>query len=320
MSTPKQALADLQKNKFWPAYFLYGEELFKVHEFVEKAKVSFFSLKEGESLSSTDSAFKMDVLEGASSRGVDVLNSIESLGLFGGGDSKKLILVKQAELLKETDALLKKIDEASTGENLLIFISTQLDARKKFHQMLKRKGYALEFKAVRDAEFSQWVTYLAQKRKAQVHPEVIPYLAVLTDYSLFQVDSEIEKAWLYASAKNEGKKDLVLDLQCFSSAGAITGSFQLADLVEAILLKKKLRSMLLTQKMVKTTEEALSLVGFLNWSIKNQALPSRQSLHQTDLDRASFLSELVGLESRLKSSPLEPESVVESFILKFCET
>ena len=40
--TPKQALADIEKGKAKPLYYLYGEEPFKTNEFIEKAAIAMF--------------------------------------------------------------------------------------------------------------------------------------------------------------------------------------------------------------------------------------------------------------------------------------
>lgn len=307
MSTPKQALADLQKKKFWPVYYLYGEEPFKIQEFITKVQDTLFTKK-------TQTDFCVDKIDGSQSKGADVLNAVQSLGLFGGaqaGASGRLVIVKQAHLLKEMEDFFKTLESSKEDspweDSVLIFIADTLDGRKKLHQWLKKKGYALEFKKSTDTELQQWIQYLAKKQGAQIEGQAAQWLAVISEGSLERLQGDIEKAWLYAGA-TEGAQLTEEHVR------AVTGSqvsHEMAELVQAVLSGKRTRAMVLVEKLIQGAEDALGFVGFMTWALKN---PGRGFSFSVSKAR-EFLLGLVELDQRLKSSGLEPQALVEEFVL-----
>lgn len=305
MSTAKQALTDLQKKKFWPVYFLYGEEPFKIQEFITKVKEQLFTDK-------TQADFCVDKLDGSQSKGADVLGAVQSLGLFGGGGtSGRLVIVKQAHLLKETEDFFEALQEAKDAspwdDSVLILIAESLDGRKKLHQWLKKKGFALEFKKATDAELQQWIQYMAKKQGATIEPQAAQWLAVISEGSLERLQGDIEKAWLYAGASD----GVVLTEEHVRAVTGSQVSHEMAELVQAVLAAKRTRAMVLVEKLIQGSEDALGFVGFMTWALKN---PGRGFQFQTSRAREILLG-LVELDQRLKSSGLEPQALVEEFVL-----
>lgn len=317
MSTPKQALADLEKGKPWPIYYLYGDEPFKINEFVEKVSATLFGDQPatGGALS-----FNVDRIDAQTSTGSDVLEAVQTMGLFGGGGAggnKRLVLVRQGHALKETDPLLAALSAAKKGEspwgdNVLVFAADSLDGRKKFHQWIKKNGCALEFKPARDAELAQWVQYLAKKTGAIVSPDVVPMLAVLSDGSLYRLAQEIQKAWLYAGAE-PGTQITAEHLAEVSSAQV---THEMIELVKAVLESKRTRALLLAEKLIRSNEDALGLVGFLTWAIKNPGRGYTGVIAGGQPRVRRMVQTLVDLDQRLKTSGHDPSALVEQFVIE----
>ena len=312
MSTAKQALSDLEKGKLWPVYYLYGEEPFKIHEFIDKLAQTVF----GEPLSAASLSFCVDRIDGTTASGSDVLEAVQSMGLFG-SSKRRLVLVRETAKLKEVDALFNALSSAKKGESpwgdsLLVLASESLDARRKLHQWIKKNGYALEFKPARDAELAQWVQYLAKKTGATVAPDAVPLLSVLSDGSLYRLAQEIQKAWLYAGAEN-GAAITAEHIAAVSSAQV---THEMVELVRAILESKRTRSLLLAEKLVKTSEDALGLVGFLTWAIKSPGRGYTGGITGGQPRVRKLVQSLVDLDQRLKTSGLDPNALVEKFIIE----
>jgi DNA polymerase-3 subunit delta len=313
----KQALADLEKGKAWPVYYLYGEEPFKINEFIEKATAILFGEKSNaDEKANTDLSFCVDRIDGATLTGSDVLEAVQSMGLFGASSGRRLVLVRQAHQLKEIDslsnALTESKDGAPFGDNVLILAADSLDGRRKFHQWLKKKGYALEFKPARDAELSQWVRYLAKKAGAKVTPEAADILGVLSDGSLYRLAQEIEKAWLYAGAQ----PDVTLTPEHIAAVSSNQVTHEMIELVQAILEGKRTRALLLTEKLVRSPEDALGLVGFLTWAIKNPGRGFQGTIRGGEKRAREFVGALIDLDQRLKSSGLDHGALVEQFVIE----
>jgi DNA polymerase-3 subunit delta len=309
MSAPKQALAELEKGQARPLYYLYGEEPFKIDEFIEKARVALFGRD-------TDVSFCLDKVDGAQATGSEVLEKIQSMGLFGSGGGRRLVIVRQAHLVKEVDPLsavaMSAGKESPWGDSVLILAAESLDGRRKFHQWLKKQGLAIEFKPARDAELTQWVSYLAKKRGITVDAEAAELLAVVSGGSLYRLEQELEKAWLYSGGEPGAK----LTREGVSAVGAAQASHELVDLVRAILEAKRARALLLAEKLVQAPEDALGLVGFLVWALKNPGRGLVGAIAGGQIRVRRLVGRLVELDERLKSSALDAGALIERFIVE----
>lgn len=296
--TPNQALADLQKGKAWPVYCLYGDEPYKIREFIDKLTEGLFGSAGGET------AFCLDKLDGSTTKGADVLDAVQSVGLFA-GRARRLVIVRQAHLLKETEELARTLmngpkGASPWGENVLVLVCDSLDGRRKFHQWLKKAGYALEFRPARDAELMQWVSFLARKLGVEVDAEAARVLAVLSEGSLHRLAQEIEKAWLYAGAVKGTR--IATEHVAATAGGGV--SHEMVELVDAILEGKRMRALLLCERLITGAEDALGLVGFLTWAMKNGRARG-----------GSRVRGLLELDERLKSSGQDPNLLVQEFII-----
>lgn len=310
---PKRVLADLAQGKAKALYFLYGEEPFKIQEFAKKFQDAF--LGEG-----ADVSFSIDRMDGSQCSVEDVLDAVATTGfLFGGGanTSKRLVFVRQAHALKNGDKLMEWCKEQPTTDvsNILLLIADSIDGRKKFHQWLKNNGQALEFRKAADQELAQWAAFLAKKRGVVLEREAADALAVLCDGSLYRLDQEIEKAWLYKGGAAEGTRLSGEDIAMVASHDV---SHQMADLVNAVFEGKRARALLSTGRVIQSSEDALGFVGFCVWALKNpERFRSVSTLMRKGKER-SFLGELAALDRKLKGSGLEAQSLVNEFVVKVC--
>ncbi len=310
MSIPKLALSDLKTGKTWPVYFLYGEEPFKIHEFVSKMAETLL----GDLLNQYD----IDRIDGSQSTGAEILNAIQSSGLFA-SSNKKIVLVDKAGFLKEVEELQEVLASVTAknrneilGENIMILISESIDGRKKFHQWLKKNNHAIEFKKATDQEMLTWVEYLSKKMKIKVNLKAAQMLSLLADGSLYRLKSEIEKAWLHSGAET----DAVIDEKNVEAVSSQPISHEMVDLVTSFLMRKKTRALILAEKLIRTNEDALGFVGFVNWALKNPKwvqMNANRSLTKLELNR--ILKKLLKLDERLKSTATEGSVAVEEFIL-----
>ncbi len=315
MLNPKTALADIEAAKSKPLYFLYGEEPFKISEFVDKAQKAMFG-------KASNLTFCVDRIDGAEASGSDVLEAIQSMGLFGGSsgdDRRRLVIVRQAQLVKDIDTLADvamnsaKAGQASPwGDSLLLLVAESIDGRRKFHQWLKKQDLALEFKPARDAELAQWVTYLTKKCGAKVNAEAAQMLAVVSDGSLYRLAQEIEKAWLYAG----GTPGAEITAEHISQISTSQITHEMIELVRAVLEGKRTRGLLLSEKLIRAPEDALGLVGFLTWAIKNPGRGFTGNILGGTVRARAMIHALVDLDFRLKSSGLDANSLVEQFVIE----
>lgn len=288
-------------------YFLYGDEPYKIDEFVAKARAAVF----GESGGNEYSVERVDGSIGTGNAVLGALQSMELFGSLGGGCSRKIVVVRQAGQLKEQEPLVSAVmgeEKDPWGGNVLILQSESLDGRRKFHQWLKKKGYALEFARAKDVELGQWAKYIARKFGVNLEPGAAELLVMLSDGSLFRLEQEIEKSWLHAG----GAPDATIRREDVAAVASREVSHEMVELVDAILDAKRTRAMILSGKIIRSPEDALGLVGFLIWGIKN---PMGKRRPDTARNKC-LLARLLDLDLRLKSTGLDARSLVEQFVVE----
>ncbi|MBI3557656.1 MAG: hypothetical protein HY074_15450 [Deltaproteobacteria bacterium] len=263
--------------------------------------------------------FCVDRIDGATATGSDVLEAIQSMGLFGGAsdDRRRLVIVREAQLLKELDPLADAAMNAGKGaspwgDSLLLLVAESIDGRRKFHQWLKKHDLTLEFKPARDAELAQWVAYLTRKCGAKVDAQAAQMLAVMSDGSLYRLAQEIEKAWLYAG----GTAGAEITAEHISMISTSQITHEMIELVRAVLEGKRTRGLLLSEKLIRAPEDALGLVGFLTWAIKNPGRGFTGNIAGGAGRARKMVHALVELDFRLKSSGLDANALVEQFVIE----
>ncbi len=310
MSTAKLAFSDIKSKKLWPVYYLFGDEPFKIDEFVEKLIQT--------TLGEQSNAYDIEKLDGTKANGNEIVNALQTNGLFG-SSNQKIIIVNNANQLKEIDELfeiLSSVTEKNRNDVLLdhiiIMISDTIDGRKKFHQWIKKNNYSIEFKKATDSEMITWVDYLAKKMKIKIHQKASQMLSIIADGSLYRLKAELEKAWLYAGA-DEKVEITESDVAAVSSQHL---NHEMVELVVSYLAKKKTRALILAEKIIRTNEDALGFVGFATWAIKNPKwvyMNVNRSMSKNEI--SILMKRLLKLDGRLKSTATESSVAVEEFIL-----
>lgn len=290
------------------AYLFYGNETFLIDDAISQLQHKMFR---SEDAAATGALEKID---GSQSTGYDVLDQLVSCGLFQRSEDR-LVVVKQAQHLKDTDQLLKTLSNSTKpwGDSVLVLVTPSLDSRKKLHGYFKKSGTALEFTTPAPAERLHWVNQMAKKQKVRISPDAAELLTLCGDGSLYQISFELEKAILFAS--RNGELPVEISREDVASVVHQHLSFEMSELVKAFVEGKRARSLLLAHELIESSEDALGFVGYLTWALKN---PDRFQFHRswTLARMRNTVRALIEFDRRLKSSPLEPLAVVESFLLE----
>lgn len=301
MNPTQQALTQIAQKKFQAIYFLYGDEPYKIQEWINQAVAS---LKLNQ--------YSVQKFDGSQCTLNDIFEAVQTTSLFAFNNadsgSEKIVIVKHANQLKDTEALLQKLQAAEHpwSDSLLIFWADTLDGRKKLHQFLKKNKLAFEFKKATDQELIQWAGYLAKKRNIKLTAEIAELLALHCDSSLYLLEQAVEKLALAVAFR----EDPSVDLNLVSQTLALRSTFETSELIKAIFEQKKSRAWLLVDRLLQSSEDALGFVGYFTWMFKNQPSSFIQKNKSRVLDR------LAVLDYRLKSTGLEPKACVENFILE----
>ncbi len=301
---PKQAITDLSKDKLWPLYFLYGEESYKIEEFVESIQEKFTGK------SGAKAGIVLEKKDGFSMASEELIEICQTQDLFSGFQNKvekRILWVRNADKiqgLEKISTLLEKEPEYFSKTQVCLLLSADsVDQRKKFFTWAKKHGLLLEFKPIKEFDLPGWVAYMAKKLNITVTADALSFLQRNFNGSLHTVWQELQKAYLYSIADELSNTEITA--QSLAAVNAMQFQHEMVELVDSIVSGKKVRSLLLTERLIKNQEDALGLVGFLTWKLKQ-----KDTRFNPDL-----LPALLDTDLMLKSSGMDPKTVIEKMVV-----
>jgi DNA polymerase III delta subunit len=321
---PKQIQKELEAGKIRPVYWLFGGEAMKSRELLKRIKVK--TLGEEEGLG----GFRESVLDAQECEVGEVLDTAQSLALGGGG---KFVIVKQAHLLKNPDSLLdlcvSEFVDPNDGASVTVFLSKDLDQRKKFSKGLVEKAACVPCEEIPEQDREAWVQYLAKRKSLDLKESEQALLRAMDPWSLDIVDRELEK--MEATVSPEDREAVLL------GGGETAGATDY--FVEAFFHRDRARALPEVPRFAASPEEALPLLGLLGWNTKMLAgVLKDQEAGTRDTKLGSFLQdrfaryarkwtlvEVIELQKRLaevdyaaKQTPRDPLGTWTALVLRFC--
>lgn len=220
-----QIIEKIRKRDFYPIYFLCGEENYFIDKIYEA--LDNFVLTEEEKGFNYDVFYAPEVKLGqviAAARGYPMMAE------------KRLVIVKELQRVKKEDLeiLTPYLEKpAPTTVLVLIYKDKKLpDGRSKFMKALKNNALFFESKSLYEKDVLLFVQQLVNDKKYQIEPDALQILVQYLGTNLQLIESELNKIFIYLSAKKENliNKELVFE---FVNIDKDFNVFQLIDALGA---------------------------------------------------------------------------------------
>jgi DNA polymerase-3 subunit delta len=215
---------ELAAGKIAPVYLFHGEEAFQKEEALASLRGAVLG---GEGEAEGDSAgWSLTVLEGGSASLAEILDASRTLPMFS---LRRLVLVKDAERIKESDAdPLKQYLKAPVPTTCLVFAAGtgKPDFRRAVFRALQERAKVAEFPAVKGASLPSWIRHRLRERGAEIEPEALALLESLGVADLFRVDQELTKVLEFLSPSTRITAEALGETLGTAAAGSI---FEMAE-------------------------------------------------------------------------------------------
>lgn len=262
---PKQVQKEIEQGNLWPVYWIYGSERMKSRELVKRIRKA--------ALGDNPSCFCPEtLLEGTEADAAAIVDAAQSPSLGGG---LNLVIVRDAHAIKESELLSPLLGPPAQIQNLpsvVVFLSKDLDGRKKFSKTLTEKAAVVSCEEVQEGEREPWIQYLCKRRGVELAREQVARLATLDPWSLDIIDLELEKwqlsQWVPAGSSSSASSQDVL-LSAGVSFGALGGADAFLECFFARDLKQALSRV---GSFADQPDESLPLLGLLTWNVRQLAL------------------------------------------------
>jgi DNA polymerase-3 subunit delta len=178
-----QILQSLKKKDYSSVYFLSGEEPYYIDviaNFIEENV-----------LEEADKGFNQLVLYG---KDVDLQNVINLAKQFPMMGDKQVIIVREAQDIKNFDALEAYIKQPQTS-TILVFCykGKSLDKRKTLAKTIDKSGVLFESKKLYENQLPEWITKYVSSKGFTVSPKAAILLSEFLGNDLSKITNEVDK-------------------------------------------------------------------------------------------------------------------------------
>ncbi|MCM2323962.1 MAG: hypothetical protein NDJ90_11940 [Oligoflexia bacterium] len=263
----KTVQRELDQGQLWPVYWIYGQERMKSRELLKRIRRAAL----GEAVGAGGLlGLAEETLDGTETTADAVLEAAQSPSLGGG---LRFIVIRDAHALKELDALAELLLPRGTRDTLAsvcVFLSKDLDGRKKFSKTLVERAAVVSCEDIPEGEREAWIQYLLKRRGLVVPIEetgpLVARLVALDPWSLDIVDQELEKYSLAQSTPGTSASDVLLGGAAVGEAGG-TELF-----LEAFFARDLKAALRIAEGFADQPDESLPLLGLLSWNTRQLAL------------------------------------------------
>jgi len=177
-------MSELKKKQFRPVYFLTGEEPYYIDVISDYIAEN--------ALSQQDKAFNQVIMYGKDSNIYTVLDAAKRFPMMS---QHQVVIVKEAQNLKEIDKLLFYIEKPLQSTILVICYKDKLDKRLKLSKILdKSKDVALlESNKLKDYQISTWIDGYLKERGYSIAPAASDLLKEYLGSELSKLVNEMNK-------------------------------------------------------------------------------------------------------------------------------
>lgn len=323
---PKQIQRELAAGKVRPVYWLYGTEAMKSRGLLKLLRTRIL----GEGAKGGASVFGESVLDAQDCEVSDVLDAAQSLSLSGGA---KFVVVKQAHLLKNPEPLMElctsEFMSPESGASVTVFLSKDLDQRKKFSKSLMDKAACVTCEETPEHERESWIQYLAKDKTIALTANEAALLYAMDPWSLDGIERELEKMTLAVTPED---REAVL-------LGGLEGKGATESFVEGFLLRDRKRALPEVRHFAGFPENALPLMGLLAWNVKmligvlkdreagtretkiGSYLQDRFSRYQREwslVEAIALSHSLAEIDFSTKQTPRDPLGFWTDLVVKYC--
>ncbi|MBC7693752.1 MAG: hypothetical protein H7222_18445 [Methylotenera sp.] len=261
---PKVVQKELEAGQLWPVYWLHGQEQMKSRELLKRIRKAVLGETADAAAQSFASSFNEELLDASEVNASRVLDAAQSLSLGGG---TRLIIVRDAHLLKEADILTQLLGPRVTKEELssvCVFLSKDLDGRKKFSKVLVEQAAVVPCDEIPEEERDAWITYLVRRKGLEISPELGAQMRFLDPWSLDIIDQELEKYSLAQSALGpESAQDAAAVIQ-----GGVGPELGGDSFLEAFFTRQLKTSLHAIESFADHPDQSLPLLGLLAWNAR----------------------------------------------------
>lgn len=239
--THETIIRDVKDGKIAPVYYLMGEEPYYIDHLA--AYIADNVVRE------EDKDFNQTTLYGAD---VSMTDVVQAALAYPMGDGKQVVMVKDAQLIRNTDPLNDYLKHPQPL-TVLVFChqNGSIDGRKSaLLKMLQTAGVVYESNKLRDYQLPTWIRNYARRKGTDIEPMAEAMLAEYVGNNLNRMAGEIDK--LLLSLPPDSRK---ITTELVSTHIGISKEFNVFELTDALAQRNIFKAMRILKYFDKNTKQ-----------------------------------------------------------------
>lgn len=177
-------MRDLQAGKYAPVYYLHGEESYYID------KISDYIA--GHALQPEERDFNQTILFGSDVSASQVADAARRYPMMA---ERQVVIVKEAQNIKQTDALEKYMKQPLTSTVLVMCHKNgKIDGRKReYVKAIQQAGILFESQKLKEYKLPEFIEGYLRKRQVDIDPKSTQLIADAIGADLSRLTSELDK-------------------------------------------------------------------------------------------------------------------------------
>ncbi len=260
----KTIINSWKKKTYEPVYWIEGDEPYFINQVTSYA--------EHHILTPDEAAFNLSVLYGKETTWTEVLNNCSQYPAFA---EKRVVLVKEAQQLKDIDKLENYIKKpAATTVLIVIYSDKKIDKRTAFAKTIKDNAVMVSLEKVKEGQVDGWLQKMIEEKGLTISPKAKFLMVDHIGNDLARMENEIDKIIV-----NLGNRKQITEEEVDTFVG-ISKDFNVFELQKAVAeknLSKCIRIIQYFEQNPKAAESVVIATNLYNYFSKMWALLSNNS-------------------------------------------
>jgi len=242
-----EALPEIKKRKFKPVYYFFGEDSYNLSSTLNILESSFNPLLQSD--------FDKEIIYSEDKLIGDILGHASS---FPFGSEKKLIIVKEAEKLKDKKSLTDYASSPSEFTVLAFFHNGAItNLNSEPFKTLDAKGFLYEAKELKGKNLISWLINQAEEKGKNLSEENAQVLVDIVGENRNMLEDQLEKICIFLNQKKE------ISLESIQQVSSELKQFNIFDLQNAMGMKDKAKSLSVANNLIDNGAEPTFIITML---------------------------------------------------------
>ena len=177
-------MTDLKAGKYLPVYYLMGEESFYIDKICDYIAENALKPEERD--------FNLTILFGSDANASQIADAARRYPMMA---DRQVVIVKEAQNLKNTEALEKYLKQPSQTTILVICHKNgKIDGRKReYVKLLQQAGVIFESQKLKDRDLPPFIESYVKQKNASIDPKSTQLIAEAIGADLSRLTGELDK-------------------------------------------------------------------------------------------------------------------------------